>query len=190
MIYNKEQVDFKFAYKKQYDTLNIKRKVIELEEEWKYDTTRQDTFNVHRHTNSYILNKVSIDWEKDTPLNQIYRNQNSDLWNLTEPIIKELEEDCDGEMGQVLYVNLPAGKVIDPHEDFGSYLFYICRYHIPIITNPDVGFIVDEEIKFMKEGECWEINNNKMHSVFNKGNSDRIHLLIDIMPNKFLNRME
>jgi hypothetical protein len=32
----------------------------------------------------------------------------------------------------------------------------------------------------MKEGEIWEINNDdKYHSVENRGETDRIHLLID-----------
>ena len=186
MIYNKEKIDFRFAYKKKYDITQIKSLVEKLEKEWKEDTTRQDTFQVHRYTNSYILNKVSIDWEINTPLNEIYKNQDTELWNLTEPIVRELEKECDGKMGQVLYINLPAGKVIDPHEDTGMYLYYTCRHHIPIITNPGVGFIVDGETKFMQEGECWEINNNKTHSVFNKSSMDRIHLLIDIIPNKVL----
>ena len=38
--------------------------------------------------------------------------------------------------------------------------------------------------KYLKEGEVWEINNvKKLHSVSNKGNSDRIHLLLDWDPN-------
>ena len=35
----------------------------------------------------------------------------------------------------------------------------------------------------MLEGECWEINNTRLHAVENNSKIDRIHLLIDIMPN-------
>jgi aspartyl/asparaginyl beta-hydroxylase (cupin superfamily) len=38
----------------------------------------------------------------------------------------------------------------------------------------------------MKEGECWEINNNKIHRVANNSEMDRIHLTIDIIPNQYL----
>jgi aspartyl/asparaginyl beta-hydroxylase (cupin superfamily) len=93
---------------------------------------------------------------------------------------------CDGVVGQALYIKLPAGKIIDPHEDGGDYLYHTCRHHIPIITNPGVGFFIDGETQHMKEGECWEINNNKTHAVFNKGETDRVHLLIDIIPRKVL----
>ena len=40
--------------------------------------------------------------------------------------------------------------------------------------------MVGDEIIQMKQGEIWEIDNaNKVHSVNNDGNTDRIHLLID-----------
>ena len=38
----------------------------------------------------------------------------------------------------------------------------------------------------MKVGECWEINNSLLHSVENNGKTERIHLLVDILPNKFI----
>jgi hypothetical protein len=36
----------------------------------------------------------------------------------------------------------------------------------------------------MGTGECWEINNSRIHYVNNGSKIDRVHLLIDIMPNK------
>ena len=131
MNYNKDNPDFKFFFRKNYDISKIKEVILRLESEWKEDTSRQETFQVHRHTNSYILNKVSIDWTVNNPLQQVYKHDNTELWELTEPIVKELEEACDGKAGQVLYINLPAGKVIDPHKDGGDYLFYkIGRAHV------------------------------------------------------------
>ena len=55
-----------------------------------------------------------------------------------------------------------------------------------IITNDLIDFYVNKERKVMKEGECWEINNKKIHAVENNSNEDRVHLLFDIIPNKFL----
>jgi hypothetical protein len=101
-------------------------------------------------------------------------------------IEKSKSKNVDGKMGQVLFIKLPAKKIIDPHEDHGDYLHCVARYHIPIITNLGVKFIIDGESKHVPEGECWEINNNKTHAVENNGEEDRIHLLIDIMPNKYL----
>jgi aspartyl/asparaginyl beta-hydroxylase (cupin superfamily) len=53
------------------------------------------------------------------------------------------------------------------------------RTHIPIITNSEVTFIVGGETKYLKEGEIWEIDNSKEHSVNNNSNVDRIHLIMD-----------
>ena len=42
---------------------------------------------------------------------------------------------------------------------------------------------IDGEEKNLKEGEIWEISNvNKMHSVRNGGQKNRVHLLIDYAP--------
>jgi len=55
--------------------------------------------------------------------------------------------------------------------------------HIPITTNDKVVFTVDGEKKNMQVGEFWEIDNSQDHSVENQGNEDRIHLIVDWMPN-------
>jgi gentisate 1,2-dioxygenase len=57
--------------------------------------------------------------------------------------------------------------------------------HIPIVTNPDVEFILDGERIIMNEGECWYIDANFIHSVANKGTEDRIHLVIDGIRNEW-----
>ena len=51
----------------------------------------------------------------------------------------------------------------------------------------DVYFYVDDGVLNMLEGECWEINNMKSHEVINNSDEDRIHLMIDIIPNKYIN---
>jgi quercetin dioxygenase-like cupin family protein len=187
IIYNKDNPDFKFSYLKEYNIDKIKQYLKSFDNEWLIDTSRQDTFEVHRFTNSYILNKVDIfGWAPGDKYNGEFICNDEYLWSLVFPIVKELEEIRDGKVGQALFIKLSAGKIIDPHEDSGDYLYVVSRHHIPIITNPKVGFIVGGQTQHMKEGECWEINNNKEHSVFNEGDEDRIHLLIDIIPNKFL----
>jgi hypothetical protein len=187
MIYSKENPDFKFEYKKNYDVSTIKTLVEKLQEEWFLDTSRQDTMFVHRHTQSYILRKVSIvDWTKGSPLKQLDIKDDTEIWKETLLIIKDLEEMCEGVVSQALYINLPAKKTIPPHEDAGEYFFHVRRHHIPIITNPGVDFFIEGDTKNMKEGECWEINHSRTHAVFNEGDEDRIHLLIDIIPRKAL----
>lgn len=77
-------------------------------------------------------------------------------------------------------LKLGVGAEIKPHRDHNlGYENNTFRLHIPITTNNDVQFILDGERIVMNPGECWYTNVNYIHSVSNKGNSDRIHLVID-----------
>lgn len=87
-------------------------------------------------------------------------------------------------------LKLEVGAEIKPHTD--NCLGYedgTFRLHIPVITNPDVHFILDNERLVMGEGECWYINANFTHSVANKGEQDRIHLVIDGERNAWTDRL-
>ena len=98
-----------------------------------------------------------------------------------------MEKFYKGKFGRILLTKLIAGQKITPHIDIMYDYFNIARrFHVPIITNDLVDFYVNKERKVMKEGECWEINNKKIHAVENNSNEDRVHLLFDIIPNEFL----
>jgi hypothetical protein len=53
------------------------------------------------------------------------------------------------------------------------------RIHIPVQTNPDVQFFVNDEDVRMEVGECWYLNFNLPHEAKNNGSTDRIHLVLD-----------
>jgi quercetin dioxygenase-like cupin family protein len=75
---------------------------------------------------------------------------------------------------------LEAGAEIKPHRDYClGYEDGVFRLHIPVVTNPDVEFILAGERLIMDEGTCWYINANEEHSVANRGTENRIHLVID-----------
>lgn len=77
-------------------------------------------------------------------------------------------------------MRLNAGAVIKPHKDHAlGYEDGDFRLHIPIVTNPDVNFMLGGERIVMNEGTCWYINANEEHAVSNNGLTDRIHLVID-----------
>jgi len=76
--------------------------------------------------------------------------------------------------------NLKAGGVINLHRDLGSGLASnIVRIHIPVTTNEDIYFHVNEERVCMQNGECWFADITKLHKVENRSNSDRLQLMID-----------
>jgi aspartyl/asparaginyl beta-hydroxylase (cupin superfamily) len=102
---------------------------------------------------------------------------------MIEPIIKELEKIHNGKVAKCLFIKLPSKKNVKEHKDLGNYFNAIKRHHIAIETNKETFFYINNEKKNMEVGDCWEINNMRSHYVKNNGETDRIHLLIDILPN-------
>ena len=87
-------------------------------------------------------------------------------------------------------LNLKAGAVIKQHRDAElSFENGEARLHIPVFTNNQVEFFVDDEPVNMKAGECWYINANLPHRVANNGESDRIHLVVDCSVNNWLQQV-
>ncbi len=60
---------------------------------------------------------------------------------------------------------MSSGECITPHKDDDFSLTHSHRIHLSIITNDEVWFTVGSETIHMREGELYEINNRRMHSV-------------------------
>lgn len=89
---------------------------------------------------------------------------------------------CDKEVVRLL--RQAAGGEIRTHRDTGlGYQDGSFRLHIPLVTNGEVDFVVDEERLPMLPGECWFADFSRPHSVHNRGKTDRIHLVIDCVRN-------
>jgi hypothetical protein len=96
------------------------------------------------------------------------------------PYFKEVVGHFQCPLLSVRLLRLNKGAVIKPHTDNNlGYEDDCFRLHIPITTNPDVEFMLDGEMLKMLPGECWYTNVNYMHSVANRGETDRIHLVLD-----------
>lgn len=180
---------FNFELIKHYDVSDIKSIISRMEEEWRLDEWRQKMHDVHKHTESYMINKIDMKWMSiGDPMGYQKKasREDGELESLTLDIIEDLEQMFDGVAGFAMYIKLAAGEDVAQHQDYGDYFQYVHRIHIPIITNPDVVFMVGGENKYLQEGECWEINNRNTHYVKNPSQFDRIHLLVDIMEKKYI----
>ncbi len=92
---------------------------------------------------------------------------------------------CD--LMTVRFLKLAAGSVIRKHRDYAmGFEDGEIRVHIPVFTNPEVEFILDEKRLEMNEGEAWYLNVNYHHSVRNDGKNDRVHLVIDCVVNDWV----
>ncbi|PVM86070.1 aspartyl beta-hydroxylase [Caulobacter radicis] len=80
----------------------------------------------------------------------------------------------------VRLMKLAPGSVIKTHHDedldAGSLLV---RFHVPVVTNPDVDFRLNGRRVVMEAGSAWYLKLTDPHSVANHGTEDRVHLVID-----------
>jgi len=82
---------------------------------------------------------------------------------------------------------LHAGASIAEHtDDRTGFEDGVARLHIPIVTHPDVLFWLDDEPIHFSAGGTWYMNGNCRHRVENRSTVDRIHLVIDCIPNTWL----
>ena len=144
---------------------------------WDNFCFRQKTFEVHKETKTIpLIFDTDFRLKNPTYLNEyeIFKNEFKLLKNKLTKIYGK------GFIIRAILVMLKSNSKIDRHIDSGESLSVCHRVHIPIITNKNVLFEIDNEIKNLKEGEMWEINNSeKIHSVVNNSDTDRIHLIVD-----------
>jgi len=190
---DKRQDSFNFRNHGNFNIAPIAQMVEGWEHEWTIDTSRQDANlrpdeeqaqNPQKHTQAHFVTNFRLQWVPGEPWRS--RTDNREAFNLIEPLITQLENIHDGKYARTFFAKLPAGEEISAHSDWQEYLLVCRRHHIPIITNANVDFFVGDETINMAAGEIWEINNSKVHRVVNNGESDRVHLIIDIIPNELL----
>ncbi len=141
----------------------------------------------HYNTTGYSGNwKILSLYGEDGDDSNIFALSNSNSIKSETPILKkchyfkEVIETFKCPILTARIMRLGAGAEIKPHRDHElGYEDGNFRLHIPIVTNSDVHFILDGSQITMLPGECWYTNVNYVHSVSNKGESDRLHLVID-----------
>jgi len=87
----------------------------------------------------------------------------------------------------VRFMRLKAGSSIKEHRDYQlGFEDGEVRVHIPVVTNPEVEFVMNGVRIDMKEGESWYHDFNLPHRVANRGTTDRVHLVLDCVLNDWL----
>ncbi len=90
----------------------------------------------------------------------------------------------------VRFLRLAPGSCIKEHCDHElGFEDGEVRLHIPVLTNPEVEFVLNGARVVMNEGECWYLNVNRPHRVANRGATARIHLVVDCCVNDWLRKL-
>lgn len=150
---------------------------------WQEDRYRQEEFEVHHATESIVMLFVNLDRWPDLVVSR------EPGWpRIAEaalPVMNEIIENhypTGGTVIRAMAAKLLAGGIINPHTDRHPSFHVGHRIHIPITTNPRVRFMIDGRPYRFEVGEAYEINNQKTHSVMNKGDEDRITFIFDYVP--------
>ena len=80
---------------------------------------------------------------------------------------------------RVMLARMAPGGVIHPHVDANPAAKWPHKIHVPLLTNPQVGFLIGERVYHFPEGRAVEVNNLGRHAVRNDGATDRIHLIFE-----------
>jgi hypothetical protein len=105
------------------------------------------------------------------------------LINSVTPLINLILERMQGyKIVRGELVNLIAGKSLVEHIDIYWFHKESRRIHIPITTNEHSKLTFEGRPHHLSVGNVYEINNRILHSGYNNGTSDRIHLILDMMP--------
>ncbi|MFJ3486905.1 aspartyl/asparaginyl beta-hydroxylase domain-containing protein [Pseudomonas sp. NPDC090202] len=86
-------------------------------------------------------------------------------------------------------LRLGPGSCIHEHRDYDLHGEDADRrLHIPLLSPPDVDFMLEDRRVPMSAGECWFLDLARAHSVDNHGAHARIHLVLDCRPNGWLDQ--
>lgn len=179
-----------FARLPDFDVSLIKGLAAQLtQEQWGENQMRQELYLAHQHTQTIPLftDEGSEDslpakqpaYDLFKPLITPLLGMIANYYKNSPDIQAKFDRVIQGYFIRINLVNLRAGGEIRLHRDKGYWLSHTHRVHVPIITNDQVRFAVGNETINMKEGEVFEINNRRVHSVVNEGAEDRVHLILD-----------
>lgn len=152
-------------------------------EAWLDNQQRQQDYDVHRRTESVVMIFTSGDGWPDITVSR------EAGWELLQEsavplmmgIIRE-NYPIGGTIIRAMAAKLLPGEVITPHRDAHPSFHNSHRIHVPISTNSRVRFMIDGQPYQLEVGKAYEINNQKTHSVMNKGNEERINFIFDYVP--------
>ncbi|MBC6994016.1 aspartyl/asparaginyl beta-hydroxylase domain-containing protein [Neolewinella lacunae] len=83
-------------------------------------------------------------------------------------------------------MRLGRGSIIKEHRDHDLDVEGgTVRIHVPVVTNPEVHFLLNGRRVIMQAGECWYLRLSDPHSVRNDG-PDRVHLVMDMEVNDWV----
>jgi len=95
------------------------------------------------------------------------------------PYVLQVMAALESPIGRSRLMRIRGNGEAHAHVDTNYYWQERHRVHVPIVTQPEVRFEVDDRAVNMAAGECWVFDTWRRHNVLNPLPTERIHLVID-----------
>jgi len=95
------------------------------------------------------------------------------------PYFQQVMASFDTVVGRSRLMRLAGGTEVNAHYDLHYNWYQRVRIHVPIVTDPGVRFLCDDDEVHMQPGEAWIFDTWQFHNVINESQADRVHLVID-----------
>lgn len=166
------------------DISALRKKVLELTaNEWEDQNEKKpNKFEVFTQTQHIIFRFIDsfMDHRKFT------NKANWESWKpLIEPIMAAAVKPygyAKGSHPRIMLAKLAPQSEIGKHIDKAPAAQVPHKIHVPLVTNAQCFFHVNDQSFYLEEGKAYEVNNNKLHWVTNGGETERIHLIFEYFP--------
>ena len=152
-----------------YKQLIIEHNQIEIPEDFSYDQNQIAITSVNGK-NVLVDNKFNEDYKRIPEmdlnlLNEWFKN------SYVEEVINEINKHYNTTKWRFM-------KLTSERRAYSYHRDETKRLHIPLLTNEDCFFIIDEQLYKMNQvGRVYEMDTTKKHTALNLGWSDRIHMV-------------
>ena len=83
----------------------------------------------------------------------------------------------------------PGSVILEHHDNDLAAEEGAARIHVPVVTNEGVEFLLNRRPVAMKPGEAWYLRLADPHAEANRGDADRVHLVIDVLVDDWMRGM-
>lgn len=126
------------------------------------------------------------------PIQELFANPGTEAWANTSlhdecPYFAEVMSAFHCNLLSVRLLRLGPGSIIREHVDHSLSLEDAeVRLHVPVQTNADIKFWLNDKRVPLQAGETWYLNVNRPHRVENNSDEYRVHLVLDCEINAWL----
>jgi len=150
------------------------------EEDWFIDDYRNSAGSMQDTNSIPIFHSVRCGDSHNALLTVEKRPLFEKFYPLILPILNKLKSYYVYNYHASFISRLNPHSTITKHADSGYFLEKCNRIHVPLKTNKNVTYWIDDKPYYWQVGNIYEFNNLLEHEVINSSDSERIHLVLNL----------